>query len=1074
MASSSMHLHVRSDAVLSGPGHGPQTVAADAECALVASGNVGAVYVYAWRKRDVSEEKRGDVASETAAAAVEDEDEDEEEEEEGTMEGMEVVGVLPMPVNTMKSGDNRGSRGTAGSTTISDDGVAVVTSVCFVEDVRESEPTLSTSRTRTAPARIIAGNARGNIAEFTLSPSADSSGTRPFTIVSQIGAHTDGITSLSSLVLSSVDDEQNQQQQKEKRKRQRVLLVTTSLDSTSRVWLCENADESETSAEHCCSGSNDKECNSDEKSVASSSSRWAEVACFQTGTRHDLCSAAVELRHSGSTHTSCFIALGGAGGDIRLYAASLDHADASLEFRLCCRLAGHTEWIRSLSFRPQYMNAFDRGDDETDVHDKPSNGSNAIDDMSYLILASGSQDRNIRLWRIASQTDASTTTPSAGGLRSILPSYKFTVDDEQFAVRMESLLYGHEDWVYDLCWGALRVPGTSHSATTTTDGVDDDNDATRVMKSYLLSASMDHTLIFWTQSEGLWIAETSVGDSSLTNIGFYGVMWSRDGEIVFAHSYTGGFHAWKRREALSIDSNDDNNGAFNALFDVGFTSPLCWEPQLSFTGHNMKAGGPVDLCWCMNGQCLLSAGEDETTRMFVNWNGWRELARPQVHGHKLACVALVEPCTSTIRDLRGSSDDDDDDGTKCRHPVIGSALTLVSGAEEKVLRILQAPTFFIETFLAFSRDVGHRRNIDMCESILATQNGNALGAFVPAMGLTNKAVFDDDESAEGGSGADTVASQRRRPRPVHQGYEDGPDIAPLAVPAARSSPPTEDHLRGSTLWPEVGKLYGHGNEVFACASTSRHSALRLIATSCRSQTADAAGIWLWSTESWKPVGTPLKGHTLTVTDISFSRDGNCLVSVSRDRSVCVFVNTVRDCPDCGFELARRIPKAHSRIIWGCAWSPSASMFATCSRDRTVKLWTVRLLADADSSPSHASVTLTYTLPTFNSPVTSIDCSPVHLEGCCWLLAAGLESGAIHIFRCSQGVADASQDEAVPELQLVSEISGPKGHFGAVRRLRFNDVTGGAVHSSTSSSSSIQLASAGDTTVRIFSVDRSVI
>ena len=62
MASSSMHLHVRSDAVLSGPGHGPQTVAADAECALVASGNVGAVYVYAWRKRDVSEEKRGDVS----------------------------------------------------------------------------------------------------------------------------------------------------------------------------------------------------------------------------------------------------------------------------------------------------------------------------------------------------------------------------------------------------------------------------------------------------------------------------------------------------------------------------------------------------------------------------------------------------------------------------------------------------------------------------------------------------------------------------------------------------------------------------------------------------------------------------------------------------------------------------------------------------------------------------------------------------------------------------------------------------------------------------------------------------
>lgn len=31
-------------------------------------------------------------------------------------------------------------------------------------------------------------------------------------------------------------------------------------------------------------------------------------------------------------------------------------------------------------------------------------------------------------------------------------------------------------------------------------------------------------------------------------------------------------------------------------------------------------------------------------------------------------------------------------------------------------------------------------------------------------------------------------------------------------------------------------------------------------------------------------------------------------------------------------------KSHGRIIWDCAWSTEGDVFATASRDKTVKIW----------------------------------------------------------------------------------------------------------------------------------------
>lgn len=70
-----------------------------------------------------------------------------------------------------------------------------------------------------------------------------------------------------------------------------------------------------------------------------------------------------------------------------------------------------------------------------------------------------------------------------------------------------------------------------------------------------------------------------------------------------------------------------------------------------------------------------------------------------------------------------------------------------------------------------------------------------------------------------------------------------------ADPVFISRPPFEEELLQSTLWPEIQKLYGHGNYTF-CIASSRSGDLLATAVHAKSDP-EQATIRLWETNTWK-------------------------------------------------------------------------------------------------------------------------------------------------------------------------------------------------------------------------------
>jgi len=277
-------------------------------------------------------------------------------------------------------------------------------------------------------------------------------------------------------------------------------------------------------------------------------------------------------------------------------------------------------------------------------------------DCRTTMLASGSQDAKIRVWKIKATKvmDAQGSYGNSileqvtafdedddetdGEQSADIPAAALTDDDNMdesrlqfcycddivYSLYLESLLVGHEDWVTALRWMPTAAQGDSSLR--------------------LFSTSMDRNMVVWAPDAaagGIWVPVVRMGDiggalgGSIGGnlLGFVAGSVSPDCSSVLGVGYGGSFHLWR-----SIDTSDSKILSPDIVVRR-------WMPIPFLTGH---FGSVNDLTWSdrETGEYLISVSSDQTCRLhapLVDCGGvWREISRPQIHGYDLNCVAKVQ------------------------------------------------------------------------------------------------------------------------------------------------------------------------------------------------------------------------------------------------------------------------------------------------------------------------------------------------------------------------------------------------------------------------------------------------
>lgn len=166
------------------------------------------------------------------------------------------------------------------------------------------------------------------------------------------------------------------------------------------------------------------------------------------------------------------------------------------------------------------------------------------------LLTAGSQDGTIRLWKILIAEDK----PDDEKINH------FKIDDEEYEVILESVLSGHEHWVYGINW----LPPVLV------------NDEWK-RENRLLSCALDQSMIVWSPNEsGVWVENARLGKVGGNTLGYYGCRFNADGTSVLAHGYKGTFHMWR------FDKESDR-----------------WLPRSAPSGHNSDV---TDIHWDPKGR----------------------------------------------------------------------------------------------------------------------------------------------------------------------------------------------------------------------------------------------------------------------------------------------------------------------------------------------------------------------------------------------------------------------------------------------------------------------------------------
>jgi len=235
-----------------------------------------------------------------------------------------------------------------------------------------------------------------------------------------------------------------------------------------------------------------------------------------------------------------------------------------------------------------------------------------------------------------------------------------------------------------------------------------------------------------------------------------------------------------------------------------------------------------------------------------------------------------------------------------------------------------------------------------------------------------------------------------------------------------SIPPDEDFLYNNTLWPETSKLYGHGYEIISIAVSHDGT---IIASGGKSQSEKHSKLFLWDAEKNSLI-KKLEGHMLTIVQIDFSSNDNYILTVSRDRSFCIFEKIENDKD---YKLVQIEKETHGRIIWGCCWSKDSIFFLTGSRDKYLKIWkknTKHKSKDSSIKPFYEAFAYE-----FQEAITSVNLLNEKIKDN-YVGFIGLENGDIYLFRFNF-----FEEKEVLNFYIVEKFSDYISHGMNVKRIK---------------------------------------
>ncbi|KAJ1718817.1 Elongator subunit elp2, partial [Coemansia erecta] len=349
------------------------------------------------------------------------------------------------------------------------------------------------------------------------------------------------------------------------------------------------------------------------------------------------------------------LATGGTDGVVRVYSGQQQqHGSGAVSFGAPVCLAGHEDWVTDVDFR---LVARD-GDGQ---EEEEARGATAHWRAGDVALASASQDRHVRVWLVSRAADQASAQDLLDACTQALARNQPLSTAAQVlagppprrSVALDAVLAAHDGWVHSARWRADGGgTGGGHG---------------------LVTASADGSAMLWEAADA-WqpVARLGGGQALLGCVA--------RGPWLLAHGLHGTLHLWRQPGQPGQPGQQPGQGA--------------WEPRAASSGH---AAGVRDVCWHASGLAVLSVAADQTARVFARTqhSGWREVARPQVHGYDMRAAAFVGPTA------------------------------YVSAGEEKVARVFGATRQFGSAWAAL---VGQQ--LEGCERLVA-------GASQPVLGLSN-------------------------------------------------------------------------------------------------------------------------------------------------------------------------------------------------------------------------------------------------------------------------------------------------------------------------------------------------